>query len=75
MAGIGLPELIVILLITVVPLWRILTKAGYSGRASLLAFVPGLNFLILLFLAFSKWPIEGKLERLQQSTANETSTM
>ncbi len=75
MAGIGFPELLIILLVLVLPLWKIFSKAGYSGALGLLALIPGLNFLMLLFLAFSKWPIESKLERLQQSTTNETSTI
>lgn len=41
--------------------WKILDKAGYSGAWSLLLLVPGLNGIasigILLFLAFSEWPV------------------
>lgn len=74
MFGIGLPELLIILLIIIVPLWKIFSKAGYSGGLSVLMLIPGLNLLMLLFLAFSKWPVEAKLEQLQQG-ATETSTM
>lgn len=48
------------LAILVVPMWRIVTKAGFSGPFSLLAFVPGLNLVLLWVFAFVKWPIENK---------------
>lgn len=41
--------------------WRIVSKTGYPGVASLLAFVPLVNFVALLYLAFSEWPIEREL--------------
>jgi hypothetical protein len=42
--------------IFVVPLWRIISKAGYSGAWSLLCFVPFLNLIMLWVFAFAKWP-------------------
>ena len=50
--------LIVPLLLFVFPLWRILAKAGYPASLSLLAVFPLLGWFILLWLAFSEWPIE-----------------
>jgi hypothetical protein len=50
---------IILLFITgifVVPLWRIISKAGYSGAWSLLCFVPFLNLIMLWVFAFAKWP-------------------
>ena len=44
--------------IIVVPFWRILSKAGYSGALSILAIVPLVNIVLLWVFAFSKWPIE-----------------
>lgn len=41
------------------PMWRIVSKAGYSGAWSLLALVPVLNLLLLWVFAFSRWPNEG----------------
>lgn len=39
-------------------LWRIFTKAGYSGAMALLALIPGLGPLICLcVLAFGNWPV------------------
>jgi len=39
--------------------WRICSKAGYSGALSLLTLVPLIGSIILmLILAFGKWPIK-----------------
>jgi uncharacterized membrane protein YhaH (DUF805 family) len=46
--------------------WKIFKKAGYSGALGLLMFIPVVNFILLLILAFSKWPIQRQLEQLQQ---------
>ncbi len=38
-------------------LWRIFTKAGYSGAMALIALLPGLGPIICLcILAFGNWP-------------------
>lgn len=51
---------IIIIALTILAYWKILTKAGYNGAWSLLMLVPGIGGLasigILLFLAFSEWP-------------------
>jgi hypothetical protein len=49
----------------IIPFWRICSKAGYSGALALLMFVPLANIVLLFFLAFSKWPIERRLEQAQ----------
>ncbi len=46
--------------------WRIFKKAGYSGALGLLMYVPLVNFILLLVLAFSKWPIERQLEQYER---------
>lgn len=59
--GLGFGELIISLLIMVVmvlPVWRVLAKAGYSGAWSLLMFVPFVNFAALYVFAFLEWPLE-----------------
>jgi preprotein translocase subunit SecY len=51
--------------------WRILEKAGFSGALSLLL-LTGIGGLILqIMLAFSRWPMEDKIDalRARQSTA------
>jgi hypothetical protein len=42
--------------------WQIFKKAGYSGALGLLMIVPIVNFILLLYLAFSDWPIQRDLE-------------
>lgn len=60
MFGIGLPELIILVIIgciTTLPFWKIFSKAGYSGWWSLIMLIPIVSLLGLFFLAFSEWPI------------------
>jgi len=44
--------------IFVVPCWRIVSKAGYSGAWALLSLVPLINIIALWVFAFSRWPYE-----------------
>lgn len=48
--------------------WKIASKAGYSGALSLLMLIPIANFIILIIFAFSKWPIEERLEAARMGT-------
>lgn len=55
------PEFVIfvlVVLIAIVPYWKIFSKAGYSGALSLLLFVPLLNIILLFWFAFAEWPIE-----------------
>lgn len=45
-------------IIYIIPLWKIVAKAGYSGAWSLLSFVPLVNVIMLWVFAFSSWPRE-----------------
>ena len=64
MAGIGFPEMFIIFVIfgifggvlTVVPLWQICRKAGFSPVLALLGLVPIANIILMFFLAFAEWP-------------------
>ena len=51
-----------------VPFWQISKKAGYPPWLGLFIFVPGANIALLLFLAFSEWPIEHELRSLRAAT-------
>jgi hypothetical protein len=42
--------------LVIVPLWRIVQKAGFHGAWSLFILVPGANLLGLWLLAFVDWP-------------------
>jgi hypothetical protein len=50
--------ILVAAIIFVVPLWKIVTKAGFQGAWALLALVPLVNIVALWVFAFSKWPTE-----------------
>ena len=57
--GIGLFQLLFVLayiLVFMVPVWKIVSKAGYSGAWSLLALIPLLNIIMLWVFAFARWP-------------------
>jgi len=59
LGSIGIPELLVIFVAVVLILWpaiRICAKAGYPPALGLLAIVPGLNLVLLWYLAFAEWP-------------------
>jgi hypothetical protein len=44
--------------ILIIPLWRICTKAGLAGPLSLIALLPGIGQLIVLYvIAFSDWKV------------------
>jgi ATP/ADP translocase len=69
MAGLGLPELILIavmILIIALPASRICAKAGYTAWLGVLVLVPPVSVLLLFFLAFVEWPIERQLQALRQ---------
>jgi len=55
-AGLHLLWMIVMMILVVVPFWKICVKAGYSGWFSLLILLPLINLVFLYFLAFSEWP-------------------
>jgi hypothetical protein len=50
--------LLLVLAIYLVPLWRILSRAGFHGAFSILALIPLLNIIMLWVFAFVKWPVE-----------------
>jgi hypothetical protein len=41
-----------------IPLWRIVSKAGYSGAWALISLIPVINIIALWIFAFVKWPNE-----------------
>lgn len=45
-----------LLALMLVPAWRILQRAGYSGAWALLMLIPVVGFFVLWVLAFVKWP-------------------
>jgi hypothetical protein len=53
----SLVYLLVYLVITLPPCWKIVRKAGYSPWLSLLVLVPLINVVMLWCFAFADWPI------------------
>lgn len=65
---IGLPELAVVVFLTLLlfPWFRIAKKTGHSAILGLLFLIPLVNLGLLVYLAFSEWPIEKELRRLER---------
>ena len=79
--SIGVPELLLVLFVIpiffgifLLPFWKIFEKAGYPGVLGLLMLVPIVNFVVLLFLAFSDWPVLRQLRAAQVRDAGASST-
>ena len=54
-----------IMLFTLFVYFMIVKKTGYNPWLSLLMLVPVANFVVLLILAFSEWPVERELKMLR----------
>jgi uncharacterized membrane protein YhaH (DUF805 family) len=68
--GLGFGELVLVLAMAMalmLPVWRILTKAGYSGAWALLIFVPWVNLASLFVFAYLDWPLQ-RLARITDAT-------
>ncbi|MFZ0428330.1 MAG: hypothetical protein WAO20_09450 [Acidobacteriota bacterium] len=66
---ISLAEIVVITVIVLLPLFvfsRIFSKAGYSGLLSLLLYIPLVNVIVLVYFAYTEWPIEKQLKERKQ---------
>jgi hypothetical protein len=51
-----LPVYLAVVLLAVIPVWRILRRVGYSGAWSLLTLIPVVNIVFLYVFAFTRWP-------------------
>ena len=48
---------LILIILIIVPLWRICTRAGFNGALSLLALIPWLGVAIVgAILSFVNWP-------------------
>jgi|SRR5579875_283547 hypothetical protein len=52
---------------------RVATKAGYPAWVSLLFLLPVVDLVVLLVVAFSKWPVERRLEQATRYRASAQS--
>lgn len=48
----------VMMVIGLIPYWKIFSKAGFSGWMSILMLVPLLNLVVLYVVAFSNWNVQ-----------------
>ena len=63
-AGFGILAIIIMVmlisvvasLLTVLPFWKICSKAGFPGALSLLMLVPIANVILPFYIAFAQWP-------------------
>ncbi len=72
--GVGLPELIILIVIcpflAIPGYWMTFKKAGYSGWWSLLLLLPYVYIIVLFVFAFKKWPILRELELKRKGGAD-----
>ncbi len=47
---------IVASVLTVLPMWKICSRAGFPGPLSLLMLVPIANLILPFYVAFARWP-------------------
>jgi hypothetical protein len=62
---------VVMIIVSVLIWWKIFSKAGYSGAMGLLMFIPLVNLIMLLILAFGEWPIQREVQQLRQQLAQQ----
>jgi len=55
----------VILTLALLIAWKVFTKAGYSGAMSLLLLVPVVGIGVMLWFAFTNWPVENEVKILR----------
>ena len=53
----GMIFLIIFFVAILAPFWKIFAKAGFHPGLSILILVPFVNFLLLYYVAFSKWNV------------------
>lgn len=59
------------LIILFVIVWlRIFRKAGFGSWTGLLMFLPIVNIIMLLILAFKEWPIEKRVREIEGGRSN-----
>ena len=46
--------------------WKILAKMGHPGLLIVVTLIPIANIVLLFWLAFSEWPIEREVARLER---------
>ena len=57
---------ILMLALSILCSWILVSKTGHPGWMSLLFLIPVVNLILWLYLAFSEWPIEAELRRYKE---------
>lgn len=52
----GIWWFVLMVVLVILPVWKITTKAGFPGALSLLVLIPVANIVFLYVLAFAEWP-------------------
>ncbi len=47
---------VIMIFVFVVPMWKIVSRTGNPGIATLLFFIPLVNIIALWWLAYGRWP-------------------
>ncbi len=47
---------VIMIVVFVVPMWKIVSRTGNPGIATLLFFIPLVNIIALWWLAYGRWP-------------------
>ena len=55
-----------IVILNIVIWCKIFSRAGYGWAMGLLMLIPPVNFIMMLVLAFSEWPIQREVNALRQ---------
>jgi uncharacterized membrane protein len=59
-------------ILQVVVFCKIYSRAGYPWAMGFLMLIPIVNFIMMLILAFSEWPIQKQVRQLQQQLTSTT---
>ena len=62
----GCSVLLLVVALAILVWWKIFDKAGYGGAYGLLMIIPIVNFVMLLILAFGRWPVLREVEELRR---------
>lgn len=52
----GIWWFVLMVVLLILPLWKITSKAGFPGALSFLILIPVANIVFLYVLAFAEWP-------------------
>jgi hypothetical protein len=58
--------MLLVVVVAIVPFWRIAQRLGYSPYWSLALLLPFVNLGLLYYVAFMDWPIERGTQRLEE---------